>query len=195
MPIHPEDYIHRIGRTGRAGREGFAAMLVTPKDIKALKAIEKMLKQEIPWIDGAPSQAEAHEGAEARPRTAMASIAAAIARNAASAPAPQDRRALSTVILRNMLSPFSPSRPSRSAAQSRRTAMAPNGGMSIVASAARAAQASSAATASRRAEKQPRGAWRSRRAPQANVAQAPRGKQQGMGDHVPAFMMRPVRVT
>ncbi len=32
VPIHPEDYIHRIGRTGRAGREGFAAMLVTPKD-------------------------------------------------------------------------------------------------------------------------------------------------------------------
>ena len=67
VPIHPEDYIHRIGRTGRAGREGFAAMLVTPKDVKALKAIEKMLKQEIPWVDGAPSQAEAHEGAEARP--------------------------------------------------------------------------------------------------------------------------------
>ena len=44
VPIHPEDYIHRIGRTGRAGREGFAAMLVTPKDIKALKAIERMLK-------------------------------------------------------------------------------------------------------------------------------------------------------
>ena len=28
VPIHPEDYIHRIGRTGRAGREGFAATLV-----------------------------------------------------------------------------------------------------------------------------------------------------------------------
>ena len=66
VPIHPEDYIHRIGRTGRAGREGFAAMLVTPKDIKALKAIEKMLKQEIPWIDGAPQPAEASEGSEAR---------------------------------------------------------------------------------------------------------------------------------
>ena len=58
VPIHPEDYIHRIGRTGRAGREGFAAMLVTPKDLKALKAIEKLLRQDIPWMDGAPSQAE-----------------------------------------------------------------------------------------------------------------------------------------
>ena len=61
VPIHPEDYIHRIGRTGRAGREGFAAMLVTPKDHKALKAIERMLKQEIPWIDGARQRAERRE--------------------------------------------------------------------------------------------------------------------------------------
>jgi len=57
VPVHPEDYIHRIGRTGRAGREGFAAMLVTPKDRKALKAIEAMLRQEIPWLDGASSSA------------------------------------------------------------------------------------------------------------------------------------------
>jgi superfamily II DNA/RNA helicase len=55
VPIHPEDYIHRIGRTGRAGREGFAATLVTPKEMKAIKAIERMLRQEIPWIDGQPS--------------------------------------------------------------------------------------------------------------------------------------------
>ncbi len=66
VPIHPEDYIHRIGRTGRAGREGFAAMLVTPKDFKALKAIEKMLKQDIPWIDGATALAETSEASEGR---------------------------------------------------------------------------------------------------------------------------------
>ena len=29
VPIHSEDYVHRIGRTGRAGREGHAYMLVT----------------------------------------------------------------------------------------------------------------------------------------------------------------------
>jgi superfamily II DNA/RNA helicase len=65
VPIHPEDYIHRIGRTGRAGREGFAAMLVTPKDFKALKAIERMLKQEIPWLDGAPSAEEMSDVSDA----------------------------------------------------------------------------------------------------------------------------------
>lgn len=61
VPIHPEDYIHRIGRTGRAGREGFTAMLVTPKDHKALKAIEALLKQDIPWLDGAPVFSETRE--------------------------------------------------------------------------------------------------------------------------------------
>jgi superfamily II DNA/RNA helicase len=66
VPIHPEDYIHRIGRTGRAGREGFAAMLVTPKDYKALKAIERMLKQEIPWLDGAPSPEDMSEASDDR---------------------------------------------------------------------------------------------------------------------------------
>ncbi len=64
VPIHPEDYVHRIGRTGRAGREGFAATLVTPKEIKAIKAIEKMMDQEIPWLEGAAlSEDEVEEAA------------------------------------------------------------------------------------------------------------------------------------
>ncbi len=54
VPIQPEDYVHRIGRTGRAGREGFAAMLVTPQDKRALKAITDMLGGEIEWIGAAP---------------------------------------------------------------------------------------------------------------------------------------------
>src|SRR3989337_2122039 len=59
VPVHSEDYVHRIGRTGRAGREGFAATLVTPKEIKAIKAIERMLRHEIPWLDGQPSASQA----------------------------------------------------------------------------------------------------------------------------------------
>lgn len=55
VPIHPEDYIHRIGRTGRAGREGFAATLVTSRDMKALKAIEKLTQTESDWIGNPPS--------------------------------------------------------------------------------------------------------------------------------------------
>ena len=55
VPISPEDYVHRIGRTGRAGREGFAAMIVTPKEMKGLRAIESLCKSKIEWIGGEPS--------------------------------------------------------------------------------------------------------------------------------------------
>jgi superfamily II DNA/RNA helicase len=55
VPISPEDYVHRIGRTGRAGREGFAAMIVTPKEMKGVRAIEALCKAKIEWIDGEPS--------------------------------------------------------------------------------------------------------------------------------------------
>jgi superfamily II DNA/RNA helicase len=55
VPISPEDYVHRIGRTGRAGREGYTAMIVTPKEMKALRAIESLCKAKIEWIGGEPS--------------------------------------------------------------------------------------------------------------------------------------------
>ncbi len=41
VPIHADDYIHRIGRTGRAGKKGAAMMLVTPADAKFYAAILK----------------------------------------------------------------------------------------------------------------------------------------------------------
>jgi len=42
VPIHADDYVHRIGRTGRAGRSGQAYMLSTPKDTKYVDVIEKL---------------------------------------------------------------------------------------------------------------------------------------------------------
>ena len=51
VPIHAEDYVHRIGRTGRAGREGQAFTMVTKEESKYLKAIEALIKKEIPWFD------------------------------------------------------------------------------------------------------------------------------------------------
>ena len=57
VPIHAEDYIHRIGRTGRAGREGHAYTLASQSDGRFVEAIEKMLSKTIPRleIDGIPS--------------------------------------------------------------------------------------------------------------------------------------------
>ncbi len=48
VPSHPEDYVHRIGRTGRAGRLGKAFTISTPNDAKYLAAIEALVKSPIP---------------------------------------------------------------------------------------------------------------------------------------------------
>ena len=52
VPIHAEDYVHRIGRTGRAGRSGKSFTIVTRSDTKYLDAIEKLIGEEIEWLDG-----------------------------------------------------------------------------------------------------------------------------------------------
>jgi ATP-dependent RNA helicase RhlE len=43
IPLEPEDYIHRIGRTGRQGASGKATSFVTSKDQKLLESIEKII--------------------------------------------------------------------------------------------------------------------------------------------------------
>jgi ATP-dependent RNA helicase RhlE len=48
MPVVPEDYVHRIGRTGRAGVSGIALSLVSPNEKPYLKAIEELLNYKIP---------------------------------------------------------------------------------------------------------------------------------------------------
>lgn len=69
VPHHPDDYVHRIGRTGRAGRLGTAISIVSPADQKSLVAIEKLIGQAIPKMEGAP-EASATDDAEqsARPQ-------------------------------------------------------------------------------------------------------------------------------
>jgi ATP-dependent RNA helicase DeaD len=47
MPLDPEVYVHRVGRTGRAGRTGSAITLVTPRERRMLRAIERMTGAEI----------------------------------------------------------------------------------------------------------------------------------------------------
>jgi superfamily II DNA/RNA helicase len=47
VPIHADDYVHRIGRTGRAGRSGAAYMLASHRDGKYIEAIEKVTGQKL----------------------------------------------------------------------------------------------------------------------------------------------------
>ncbi|MBV8976188.1 MAG: DEAD/DEAH box helicase [Alphaproteobacteria bacterium] len=70
VPYHPDDYVHRIGRTGRAGRSGHAFMLVTPRDGKYLEAIEKLIgkKLEARALEGLSEAVQARPREERRDR-------------------------------------------------------------------------------------------------------------------------------
>ncbi len=50
VPIHAEDYVHRIGRTGRAGLEGKAFTIAAPEDRYAVEQIEKLIGHPIPPV-------------------------------------------------------------------------------------------------------------------------------------------------
>ena len=50
VPQHPEDYIHRIGRTGRAEHSGDAFTIMTAEDSSHVFAIERFISQKIPRV-------------------------------------------------------------------------------------------------------------------------------------------------
>jgi len=62
VPIHAEDYVHRIGRTGRAGRSGKSFTIATRGDTKYVDAIEKLIGNKIEWHDGDLSTVTESEG-------------------------------------------------------------------------------------------------------------------------------------
>ncbi|MCG8441679.1 MAG: DEAD/DEAH box helicase [Caulobacterales bacterium] len=133
VPRHPEDYVHRIGRTGRAGREGAAFTIVTSMDARPLAAIEKLIGKSIPE---AAISAPAAEPAEAE------------------------------------------SRPERPRKQTRR------GGRSGDRSGGdRSGGDRAQPPAERAGEERP-----------ARRREENRGRIVGLGDHTPAFLLRPVRV-
>ncbi len=86
-PWHPDDYVHRIGRTGRAGAKGRAFTLVTPADAEAVENIEKLTGSPIPVFGKAdvrvelkapesePERAASRESAPEKPARARRSEA------------------------------------------------------------------------------------------------------------------------
>jgi len=80
VPMAPEDYVHRIGRTARAQALGEALTLVSPEEENFLYAIQRLTKIEIPRQQMAgfdyrkPAETrEAREASHERPRRASQS--------------------------------------------------------------------------------------------------------------------------
>jgi superfamily II DNA/RNA helicase len=163
-PHHAEDYVHRIGRTGRAGKSGQALTIVARSDQNAIAEIEKLIARKIDWQAGA--QLPPDDEAESPPREQR----------------PRGRGAARI--------------------RSQRAAQPLEGGE-------RPDQHAERHPESRRhhAERQPRersGAEAERRSsarPPALVERAPRREPPrrddtpviGLGDHVPDFLLRPVK--
>ena len=94
-PWHPDDYIHRIGRTGRAGASGRAFTFVTPEDAEAIANVEKLTGLKIPVyeMDGQSTGAEASAPQrKERARKEPAKDRPARGRKADAAPREEERR-------------------------------------------------------------------------------------------------------
>jgi superfamily II DNA/RNA helicase len=66
-PWHPDDYVHRIGRTGRAGAKGKAFTFVTKADEEAIENIEKLIGAKIQRLGKV--EAPVSDFPEAKPKT------------------------------------------------------------------------------------------------------------------------------
>ena len=65
-PWHPDDYVHRIGRTGRAGAKGRAFTFVAEEDAEAIDNVEKLTGAEIPVFGKKDVRVELKPAAEPR---------------------------------------------------------------------------------------------------------------------------------
>jgi superfamily II DNA/RNA helicase len=136
VPIHADDYVHRIGRTGRAGREGTSLTLVSRSDRKYIDAIEKLIGNKIEWFGVTLDELPASEATET-PRRHQ-----------------QERK-----------------RPGRPAARTEERHRPSDSPRSVETSAPRPA------------------------APRRQREEEDDRPVKGLGDHVPSFLLRPVRIT
>lgn len=224
VPTHPEDYVHRIGRTGRAGRDGAAFTLVTPEDKKYLDAVEKLTEQKIEHWTGdkeqaaspaedtaastetevAPAQATAITEADPVPETADTKTS-----DAADAPETDDvveaksdeAEPLSSEDDAERAPRRGRRRGGRGRGRSRRgkdTDSSETGETDLETSGEAAEAAETSADAQPDVETpSPRGRGRRRNNNDGGNGRGNGGGRQeriiGMGDHVPAFILRPIR--
>ncbi len=188
VPIHAEDYIHRVGRTGRAGREGDAVTIVTSADKRYVDAIEKLIGNKIEWTgDASPAATDDEKPKRQRTRKKATSTAKA--------------EAVNETVLEDDAETKSTRRTSRPGRRkSADTAAETNDAVVENTVEAKAepetgenpVEAKSGSNEdtkpSRNSRSEPRKSGRSKGKGKGNA------KPEGMGDHVPAFILRSVRV-
>ncbi|MBN8815521.1 MAG: DEAD/DEAH box helicase [Sphingomonas sp.] len=112
-PWHPDDYVHRIGRTGRAGATGVAFTLATADDAENIANIEKLTGLKIERYEGAADEAPAQRAPRGRKPAAKKAEAPA-----KSAPAPTAKEVPATKAPREPSAPRA-ERPPRDSRPSR----------------------------------------------------------------------------
>ena len=169
VPTSPEDYVHRIGRTGRAGRSGRAFTISIPEDGKYVALIEKMLGKAIPRISLAGLETAELERDERSGRRRRGNRV----RSGEERPAASHSRHA-----RGERAPVRPKRPPRTE-HPPRAEQADRPEVTVAEAPVRRERPAAAA-----APRRPRPAGRPPREAEAPVV--------GMGDHVPAFLLRDV---
>ncbi|MFM2301104.1 MAG: hypothetical protein RLZZ84_840 [Pseudomonadota bacterium] len=99
-PWHPDDYVHRIGRTGRAGATGRAFTFVAPEDAEAIDNVEKLTGMKIPVytmggeaaVEASPDDARRDDAKPARERAPRKAREAKPASESGEARAPREER-------------------------------------------------------------------------------------------------------
>ena len=196
LPTHAEDYVHRIGRTGRAGRKGAAMSIVSPGDEKYLAEIEKVIVKTVDWDGGVTLATLPREGASAGEgrHPSRRGPGEQDARRARGSSTRTDGGRSEQALTSEPLTALSDSDQGAVTPRSRRSGGAPR---PVVAESRMldvgdnaAPRAATASTPRRDVPSKPR----------LDVV-APSRRQDaddrpvlGMGDHVPMFMQRPVRV-
>ncbi len=197
VPINAEDYVHRIGRTGRAGRSGRAYTLATPDDTRQVAAIERLIQREIPRIviDGFDSPA-LEEDEDKRPRRSKSRGRAKDRereatgerrrsdRSHAERPSGERGQGERAAAERGAADRGRATEASRSRSRRRRSIRDGEGEMDVV--------VGEAGVLADDGDLRPPREMRRRRRDDDDQADE---KVIGFGDHIPAFMIRPARVT
>jgi superfamily II DNA/RNA helicase len=180
VPTHAEDYVHRIGRTGRAGREGASFTIVTRHDEKLVAAIEKLTGQPIafegPGVDALPPGEPRDERRGGRRDEKRGSSRGGRGR-------PERSSRSSTATAR----PDADENVAETARKPRRVPIRPDS--ETAAPPPPAPHGNDESRRSTHGNDEPR---RSRSPRTRDDDDGPQVK--GLGDHVPAFMLRPTRV-